>query len=89
MQTPSMVQVAKQQGEYVAKLLASGKAEPGKPIQGAKPFRSGLCVSCDPEPCCAIAFCLPIYKSFACLGCASDAESLQVEPNRKISAPES
>ena len=33
------VKVAKQQGEYIAKLLASGKAQPGKPIQGMKPFR--------------------------------------------------
>ena len=34
-----IVKVAKQQGEYIAKLLASGKAQPGQPIQGAKPFR--------------------------------------------------
>lgn len=34
-----MMQVAKQQGEYVAKLLASGKAKPGQPISGMKPFR--------------------------------------------------
>ena len=33
------LQVAKQQGEYVAKLLASGKAKPGQPISGMKPFR--------------------------------------------------
>ena len=33
------VKVAKQQGKYVAKLLASGKAQPGKPVQGMKPFR--------------------------------------------------
>ena len=34
------VKVAKQQGEYIAKLLASGKAQPGQPIQqGVKPFR--------------------------------------------------
>ena len=33
------LQVAKQQGEYVAKLLTSGKAKPGQPISGMKPFR--------------------------------------------------
>ncbi|CAL5221824.1 g4081 [Coccomyxa viridis] len=38
---PATAQVAKQQGEYIAKLLASGKAQPGKPIQGMKPFRYG------------------------------------------------
>lgn len=35
------VQVAKQQGEYVAKLLASGKAKPGQPVTGFKGFRYG------------------------------------------------
>lgn len=34
-------QVAKQQGEYVAKLLSSGKAKPGQPVTGFKGFRYG------------------------------------------------
>jgi NADH:ubiquinone reductase (non-electrogenic) len=33
------VQVAKQQGEYLAQLLTSGEAAPGRPLQGVKPFR--------------------------------------------------
>lgn len=35
------VQVAKQQGEYVAKLLSKGKGKPGQPITGFKGFRYG------------------------------------------------
>ena len=33
--------MAKQQGEYVAKLLSKGKGTPGKPITGFKGFRYG------------------------------------------------
>ncbi len=43
-------QVAKQQGEYIAKLLASGKAQPGKPIQGVKPFRYTFMTLPGPSP---------------------------------------
>ena len=32
-------QVAKQQGEFLAKLLTSGKAVPGQPMKDVKPFR--------------------------------------------------
>ena len=35
------MQVAKQQGEYVAKLLSSGRAKPGRPVTGFKGFRYG------------------------------------------------
>ncbi|EIE19302.1 nucleotide-binding domain-containing protein [Coccomyxa subellipsoidea C-169] len=38
---PATAQVAKQQGEYVAKLLSKGKGTPGKPITGFKGFRYG------------------------------------------------
>lgn len=51
------MKVAKQQGEYVAKLLASGKAQPGKPIQGAKPFRS-ICLPYFPKHCLLQELCL-------------------------------
>jgi NADH:ubiquinone reductase (non-electrogenic) len=33
--------VAKQQGEFLAKLLGSGKVQPGQPITGFRPFRYG------------------------------------------------
>ncbi|KAK9914887.1 hypothetical protein WJX75_001929 [Coccomyxa subellipsoidea] len=38
---PATAQVAKQQGEYVAKLLSKGKGKPGQPITGFKGFRYG------------------------------------------------
>ncbi|CAL8468285.1 g7825 [Coccomyxa elongata] len=38
---PATAQVAKQQGEYVAKLLSSGKAKLGQPVTGFKGFRYG------------------------------------------------
>ena len=39
----SFVQVAKQQGEYLAKLLRDGNVRPGEPMpQGTKPFRCAV-----------------------------------------------
>lgn len=33
--------MAKQQGEYLAKILGEGKIQPGKPVQGVRGFRYG------------------------------------------------
>ena len=40
------VQVAKQQGEYLAGLLGKGACKPGQPMDGVKGFRRGLSSRC-------------------------------------------